>query len=1480
MSAPTPVALKIPGGNGGARSSMGGARSPMGLHIFAPPVAGSPSAGEPATGMGTLSGVSPAFLGASTGRLSTPGRPGVGAGDASNVASPGHNGKHITSQEKQHAKTFESLMSGQLGSTTAASICSELDMSAWGDLDTATGFMEKKSRLLGSMRYKPVTESQVQQVSFHLKQPWTMIEREAARRAVGLPPPAPKGAEDPEHPLSFPARLDHAVVGLQIRGLDISISATVTPNRWAQLHTLEKRLEAAEEREFRARHYAHIATSELRVDVMKNYRTERAKKALIRAAREGDIESALKAIDLGAPSDFVFHNGETILTTLVHMRATTDILRAVRAGSNPQKPNANGWTPLMLAIALDSEPTVAALLTAGVNPNLGRWFGVSNALAGSPAPPRGGGNTSCGTTSPWHGAPLGREGDYLTPAMYAVALGVGGCVGAIFNARGIDFHIKNNKGRSLLHYAARFRRLDSIRLLCHSRIDPDVLDICGFAPVDWLRAAARERIVLVASGRACPGDDDGVLTSDPTSNQVSTSGLGDVVNAITGRITLSFVETCMLEALEEAAKRHMNHEQGDSLKSMKVLGIKANNGVDTKFKEKMFNIALKSTRMHFNTLVMTLRGADETTMASMGKIVRGMGDVTSGGLLALLETPRPDSALGADSLNNRRREQRESDDEDDEVAKLPRVAGEIKTAAMRTAALDKDAKIARSAILPDYHDFPVIHILSEKPSTDKLGDQVRHIAKTARVKVAGYEASTDPNEYPSIITKASQAGQGTVMRAMPPDFLLSPASGRAMAVSAIPTTMLARLSGVKPLVLARDRGLVGRGLTPFIGFPLAVRERNALTMLVEGIMAPIITLFRVRTDFNFLSPEAEVVRDFVDPPDALSTKAAVLEQMRGVLVLYHKQTLARLGELAAPVVLRDMNNSDPELLGDFGPSTDPCNHCQERRAVVRCINCAAAHCERCTLWIHKQAEFRAHRCRPLLPKGLSEGLLMTRQARAEMSAADTKLRLESFPKYVERLRKVLRRVKARIVAAKAADDEIDNPKGGFWSSMKSMGPGAISGEVEGGSPEGNGAGDKMMKTIGGLSLMDAFAPLDALPPAYNMDKPQPVNTSAPGDGLAAVRSSRVAAYNAWINSVPGSRVASEPLPPVRAPQNVSLQQEAPYEPPPLVLGKLLQMNPNIGKWMGITLTPLFAPAPEGLPKPPDAPEFAAKTLEIIERREGGAGVGAHAHAHAHAHAYAHAAEGASTAMATEPHIPHFGSTATAVSATASVSSVASTYFEKHAELPTALEAPDMVYLRPKADGSGGFQTREDRDTVVANLAVAKAATLAKNVALNEARWEAMLAAKKGAVKAGKSGREANEIARAAAEIVSPVITEPIVEPSAEQIAAIDGTHAFDEAVKEGRAFSDQDPRTAHLRKSAEIERDKAAFMKKYFTAKVVVSPEKSVRSAGGGGAAKRGGGSRGSSSVSSSDRTVGGDQLRRGFGSRVRPPLFPSEIPP
>ena len=79
-----------------------------------------------------------------------------------------------------------------------------------------------------------------------------------------------------------------------------------------------------------------------------------------------------------------------------------------------------------------------------------------------------------------------------------------------------------------------------------------------------------------------------------------------------------------------------------------------------------------------------------------------------------------------------------------------------------------------------------------------------------------------------------------------------------------------------------------------------------------------------------------------------------------------------------------------------------------------------------------------HTGRPLLPRGLSEGKLMTRQARRLAAAAEMRTKLNQFPVYVDKMRTIVRRVKQRIAAQRAATKSRNSSRPVLWYVRRSQ----------------------------------------------------------------------------------------------------------------------------------------------------------------------------------------------------------------------------------------------------------------------------------------------------------------------------------------------------------------------------------------------------------------------------------------------------------
>jgi ankyrin repeat protein len=1280
---------------------------------------------------------------------------------------------------------------------------------------------------LGPVVYTPAKPLAVQQLGLAMVKP----------TLTRLPPAM--GAKVPLAEQQFIARMDTVCRELQRRGASTHIKGTEDLGRWARLTALEGRLASIREREVRQARAAALNTADKRQDAMVAYRVQRGAKRLIDACKDCKCQEMLDAIDCGAPATWRLNNGETLLTLVAHLRARQYVQPLISRGADPQMANADGWTPLMLAICEGSELFVEQLLDAKVNPNYGRWFGAGGGAAAG-APPPNADTSVAGFRSAWSltPSPEGPKGlkplpgrEYLTPLMYACALGHGPIVRLLLSARA-NTRQQNNKGRTAIMYAVRYRRQECVRALCSERVDVLPQDRCGFNALDWLRASIREKLVALGCGMAVVGDEEGkVGDGEVKANSMdallgnalglmsmgkkakrsilSRDHVGGAVDATLGRLRYSLVETNILRALEDANARYAAHTTSLAKKILRQLGAAV---TEKKLSEKHGGGGKRAGEVCSRILGLIVsageaqaaeRGGGNALLTSVTGILSRQAAAAGGagntrGLVSLLAGS--EAFKGAlqrnelmDSTSDEVDETLESKDmcnvrDVDFELKLPprppevtadlesrakeasalarAMGGGVSEAASAAAGVEDDMswlpratlvealttlnpkRLPRSKVVPDLLDFPTMAVLSEKPNKKRL--PITLLAAQERLAGGKRDSLADPSD-PKILegemVKRSVGGAATILKTLGIGMSTSKSTGQPFAVVPADKALMKGGKGsMVPLMLGHSQGMVARGFQPMTGLPMAVRERNAVTALVESAMTPILSLLPVRDQFNFLSPEQEAYEDFKNVQDPVTRQSSLLMGMRGALILYHKQTLERLGELAAPIVQMDMQSITPDDIGEFKSPTDPCDHCQSRRAVVHCINCAAAHCERCTLWLHKQVGFKHHRCKPILPKGMSEGLLMTRQVRRMEAARLDNLRLNSFHGFVERLRRVVRRVKNRVAAAAEARYAADAAKSEVYAAalvmaqtleknkqLKEEAQSPLAEKTSGGGGGGGGGG----ATPAAAAASSASAPPPPTPPAVESTPLSP--PPGPGQGQAAVRVSKVQLYHKWISSLPGNAPPVEitpALPPAPPPPPGD-----PYVPPPAVLAKLLGLNPNMSKWMGISLTPLFAPPPASVSQvpPPSHPELSARVMEQSVNA-----------------AAAAAAAG--------------GSAAAAVAAPPAPSPHKSSYFEKLNVKPTAEEVPSMFFLRPRPDGLPGHYTSQVLEEIEAALAAAKAKGEEKEATLLQHRWDVMLAAKQASLAAGEDLHTASVKAFEAGEAIKSSIAAPFVDP--EEVARV------------------------------------------------------------------------------------------------------------
>lgn len=380
-----------------------------------------------------------------------------------------------------------------------------------------------------------------------------------------------------------------------------------------------------------------------------------------------------------------------------------------------------------------------------------------------------------------------------------------------------------------------------------------------------------------------------------------------------------------------------------------------------------------------------------------------------------------------------------------------------------------------------------------------------------------------------------------------------------------------------PLLLENDQSMVDRGMPPITGVPMVHRERTTISHIVETAIVQLADMIKLSGDFDFHAPEAELEKLVLDPVKHLGLQYSIHAAMRNALVFYHKQKLEAIGELAAPVVNSEVSSIENVDVAGYEPSSDPCAHCEQRRACVKCLNCAQIQCERCCLWLHKQPGYRHHRVKALLPPGLTEGRLMTRQARRLAAIRLDRERLTNFPRYIDRLRKLVRKAQQTVLDRRMRRDK----KEAMATALHTALTVASSTTTTAGASNDPHA---VHATHHDGILLHPNQPISEKNPLL-----LPAPTS-PGTGLALLKNSRFGVYSQWIHNVPGAKEHPDALDPVPEPDTLE-PEDAGYVPPPAVLGKLMGIYPALSKWMGVPLHPLFVPPPPGLPPPPRFPHL-------------------------------------------------------------------------------------------------------------------------------------------------------------------------------------------------------------------------------------------------------------------------------------------------
>ncbi len=272
---------------------------------------------------------------------------------------------------------------------------------------------------------------------------------------------------DPSLAPKQPTECELAIKALkkQLRGVGIPTSTPgVTYNEEIRM-ILQKRMDVYNERQIRHKVRTPYNSSTKRIRLMRKYCADRLTQMYERALLSEDFDTALLAIDLGAPANWMTRRGDTPLTITIKSEQKLYIQPFVSAGTPVDRADARGWTPLCIAVQRKEMEVAQMLLQLGADPNKESLLDLDTK-------------------------------ETVSPLMIAVCHPSANVdIVYLLLQNGANVNQVNSKGRSPLMFACRWRQLSNARLLLEEYANPALLDVGGYTATEWVKYAARERIM-------------------------------------------------------------------------------------------------------------------------------------------------------------------------------------------------------------------------------------------------------------------------------------------------------------------------------------------------------------------------------------------------------------------------------------------------------------------------------------------------------------------------------------------------------------------------------------------------------------------------------------------------------------------------------------------------------------------------------------------------------------------------------------------------------------------------------------------------------------------------------------------------------------------------------------------------------------------------------------------------------------------------
>jgi len=228
---------------------------------------------------------------------------------------------------------------------------------------------------------------------------------------------------------------------------------------------LQRRWDVYQERIIRHKARAPYNSSTKRVRLMQKYCAERLTQMYERALLEEDFDTALLAIELGAPANWMTRRGDTPLTITLKSQQRQYIKPFFDSGVPIDRKDAGGWTPLCIAVQQKDLDVAQLLLQLGADPN-------KESTVDS--------NTK----------------ETVSPLMVAVCHPSANVDLVYLLLRsGSRVNQSSSIGRTALMFACRWRQIANARILLEEYANPAMIDKAGYTATEWVKYAARERIL-------------------------------------------------------------------------------------------------------------------------------------------------------------------------------------------------------------------------------------------------------------------------------------------------------------------------------------------------------------------------------------------------------------------------------------------------------------------------------------------------------------------------------------------------------------------------------------------------------------------------------------------------------------------------------------------------------------------------------------------------------------------------------------------------------------------------------------------------------------------------------------------------------------------------------------------------------------------------------------------------------------------------